>query len=236
MGTRVENAEDRAAALAALAAEQDDDAADRLTPSELERQLQNELSLFDELGAMQAELSKVQRARDLFRAEQEAAAYASVVERQRTDMDYKHQLALAKEDMEHKFEARAADLERVALEMTAKMRDESLAQVREVTEMLVSTLRKSQEVERLEAAAARSDAASFFAMEAKEAEEETRRLAPAPDVGASHPAADDAKATAKAVAVVPPRRDDDDDTSSSVDESIPEASILEESTANVRGD
>ena len=236
MGTRVENAEDRAAALAALAAEQDDDAADRLTPSELERQLQNELSLFDELGAMQAELSKVQRARDLFRAEQEAAAYASVVERQRTDMDYKHQLALAKEDMEHKFEARAADLERVALEMTAKMRDESLAQVREVTEMLVSTLRKSQEVERREAAAARADAASFFAREAKEAEEETRRLAPAPDVGASHPAADDAKATAKAVAVVPPRRDDDDDTSSSVDESIPEASILEESTANVRGD
>ena len=57
MGTRVENAEDRAAALAALAAEQDDDAADRLTPSELERQLQNELSLFDELGAMQAEFA-----------------------------------------------------------------------------------------------------------------------------------------------------------------------------------
>ena len=143
------------AAMRALSAEVSSDG-DRLTASELENQLRTELSLFDEMGEMAEELQQLQQQQELFQAEQVSTALAQALEAERERIRKQEDNARAQtaraNKLEEAYKKRAEELERTAMEAAARVREESLKQVQEVTEMFVKSLAAGTAVERAAAA------------------------------------------------------------------------------------
>ena len=81
----------------------------------------SEIDLFDEMGEIAAELDQLQRAREQFAAEQTAARFAAAAEARREDVDDERNRGPTPTEME-----------RISAEITARVREESLAQLKEV--------------------------------------------------------------------------------------------------------
>ena len=81
----------------------------------------SEIDLFDEMGEIAAELDQLQRAREQFAAEQTAARFAAAAEARREDVDDERNRGPTPTEME-----------RISAGITARVREESLAQLKEV--------------------------------------------------------------------------------------------------------
>ena len=130
----------------------------RVSPAELERRLLSELDLAEEMHEIAAELERVGMERDAFAAEQAAGKLAAIVEAQtaaRRESEVTAARVMAErttrtndargEDEAEDAKSAAArvpDLERLAAEISAKIREESLARVKEIADAFLADVAK----------------------------------------------------------------------------------------------
>ena len=147
-----------AARAAALVAADASRRSARVSPAELERRLLSELDLAEEMHEIAAELERVGMERDAFAAEQAAGKLAAIVEAQtaaRRESEVTAARVMAErttrtndargedegEDAKSAA-ARVPDLERLAAEISAKIREESLARVKEIADAFLADVAK----------------------------------------------------------------------------------------------
>jgi hypothetical protein len=147
-----------AARAAALVAADASRRSARVSPAELERRLLSELDLAEEMHEIAAELERVGMERDAFAAEQAAGKLAAIVEVQtaaRRESEVTAARVMAErttrtndargedegEDAKSAA-ARVPDLERLAAEISAKIREESLARVKEIADAFLADVAK----------------------------------------------------------------------------------------------
>jgi hypothetical protein len=153
----------RAAFLAACLAEEEAAAtAKRQSPDALESRFESELALFEEMGDIAAELDAMRFARDAFDAEQAASKLAAVAESRRVELlgarrtldaarsaadEYEALTKATKAGDDSSAEATFTenDIARVAEAITEKMREESLAHLKEVTDAFLADVARGRE-------------------------------------------------------------------------------------------
>ncbi len=188
----------RAAFLAACLAEEEAAAtAKRQSPDALESRFESELLLFEEMGDIAAELDAMRFARDAFDAEQAASKLAAVAESRRVELLGARRTLDAARSAADEYEAltKAAkagddsseertftenDIARVAEAITEKMREESLAHLKEVTDAFLADVARGRKDAGDVAAAslrARLSEGSVFEGSAKEAAVATEPVA-----------------------------------------------------------
>ena len=148
-----------AARAAALVAADASRRSARVSPAELERRLLSELDLAEEMHEIAAELERVGMERDAFAAEQAAGKLAAIVEAQtaaRRESEVTAARVMAERTTTRTNDARGEDegedaksaaarvpdLERLAAEISAKIREESLARVKEIADAFLADVAK----------------------------------------------------------------------------------------------
>ena len=152
----------RAAFLAAaLAEEEAARGANRQSPDALESRFFSELALFEEMGDIAAELDAMRFARDAFDAEQAASRFAAVAESRRVELLGARRNIEAARDAAREYEALTdaqardgrdadaaafteQDIARVAESIAEKMREESLAHLKEVTDAFLADVARGR--------------------------------------------------------------------------------------------
>ena len=150
----------RAAFLAACLAEEEAAAsAKRQSPDALESRFESELALFEEMGDIAAELDAMRFARDAFNAEQAASRLAAVAESRRVELLGARRTLDAAREAADEYEALTKadggddssaatfterDIARVAEAITEKMREESLAHLKEVTDAFLADVARGR--------------------------------------------------------------------------------------------